>query len=160
MTKALIFLAVLVQGSASLAQGSAATPAPAIDLKASDIQAAVAKAKATGRDAAVRIVDAGGQHLGVSMTYREKGKSAGGGTHETVTEVYHVLEGSATFVTGGTSVRRSDGGFPIQGGVSRRISKGDVIIIPAGTPHGIAEVLEDITIIVVRSDPGRVIPLQ
>ena len=28
------------------------------------------------------------------------------------------------------------------------------------TPHGIAEVLEDITIIVVRSDPGRVIPLQ
>jgi mannose-6-phosphate isomerase-like protein (cupin superfamily) len=153
MLKALILLVLL-------AQGASTPPRPAIDIKASDIQAAVAKAQATGRDAAVRIVDAGGQHIGVSMTFREKGKSAGGGTHETVTEVYHVLEGSATFVTGGTSVRRPDGGFPIQGGVSRRIARGDVVIIPAGTPHGIAEVLEDITIIVVRSDPGRVIPLQ
>jgi mannose-6-phosphate isomerase-like protein (cupin superfamily) len=160
MMKAFVLLAVLVPGSALLAQGGAATPPAATDIKASDIQAAVAKAKATGRDAAVRIVDASGQHLGVSMTFREKGRSAGGGTHETVSEVYHVLEGSARFVTGGTSVRRSDGGFPIQGGVSRTISKGDVVIIPAGTPHGIAEVLEDITIIVIRSDPGRVIPLQ
>ena len=151
--KALILLVLL-------AQGASTTPRPATDIKASDIQAAVAKAKATGRDAPVRIVDAGGQHIGVSMTFREKGRSAGGGTHETVTEVYHVLEGSAMFVTGGTSVRRADGGFPIQGGVSRRIAKGDVVVIPAGTPHGIAEVLEDITIIVVRSDPGRIIPLQ
>jgi mannose-6-phosphate isomerase-like protein (cupin superfamily) len=153
MVKALILLTLL-------AQGAATTPRPATDIKASDIQAAVAQAKATGRDAPVRVIDAGGQFVAVSMTYREKGRSAGGGSHETVTEVYHVLEGSAMFVTGGTSVRRDDGSFPIQGGVSRRIAKGDVVIIPAGTPHGISEVLEDITIIVVRSDPGRVLKLQ
>ena len=156
----LVLLAVLMQAGSALAQGSAATPVPATDIKASDIQAAIAKAKASGRDTAVRVVEAGGQRVGISMTWREKGRSAGGGTHATVTEVYHVLEGSAIFVTGGTSVRRDDGSFPIQGGVSRRISKGDVVIIPAGTPHGMAEVLEDITVIVTRIDTGGVVPLQ
>ena len=153
MTKAVILLALL-------AQGGTAPPPSAIDIKAGDIQAAVAKAKASGRDTAVRVVEAGGQRVGISMTWREKGRSAGGGTHATVTEVYHVLEGSATFVTGGTSVRRDDGRFPIQGGVSRRITRGDVVIIPAGTPHGISEVLEDITVIVTRIDTGGVVPLQ
>ena len=124
MTKALIFLAVLVQAGSVLAQGGAAPPVPATDIKSSDIQAAVAKAKASGRDTAVRVVEAGGQRVGISMTWREKGRSAGGGTHATVTEVYHVLEGSAMFVTGGTSVRRDDGGFPIQGGVSRQNIQG------------------------------------
>ena len=160
MFRALVLLVVLGQGGAVLAQGNAATPVPATDITASDIQAAVAKAKASGRDTAVRVVEAGGQRVGISMTWREKGRSAGGGTHATVTEVYHVLEGSAMFVTGGTSVRRSDGGFPIQGGVSRRITKGDVVIIPAGTPHGMSEVLEDITVIVTRIDTGGVVPLQ
>ena len=160
MTKALIFLAALLQTGSVLAQGGAAPPVPATDIKSSDVQAAVAKAKASGRDTAVRVVEAGGQRVGISMTWREKGRSAGGGTHATVTEVYHVLEGSAMFVTGGTSVRRDDGGFPIQGGESRRISKGDVVIIPAGTPHGMSEVLEDITVIVTRIDTGGVVPLQ
>jgi mannose-6-phosphate isomerase-like protein (cupin superfamily) len=145
---------------AMLAQGPAPASLPAIDINAKEIQAAVAQAKTTGRDTPVRVVDVGGQHLAISMTFRERGRSAGGGSHATITEVYQVLEGAATFVTGGTSVRRSDGGFPIQGGVSRRIAKGDVVIIPPGTPHGIADVLEDITIIVVRIDAGRTLKLQ
>jgi len=61
-----------------------------------------------------------------------------------------VLEGSGTLVTGGTIVnpqRRTSGqeevtqingpgvsGTAIDGGVSRRITKGDMVIIPAGTP--------------------------
>jgi mannose-6-phosphate isomerase-like protein (cupin superfamily) len=154
MMKALVLLAVL-------AQGGVATPPAATDIRASDVQAALARAIATGRDAPIRVVDAGGQYVGVSLTHRARGATSGGGSHETVTEVYHVLEGSGTMVTGGTIVpRRSDGSFPIQGGVSRRIAKGDLVIIPAGTPHGISEVQEDITFIEIRIDPGRVIKLQ
>ena len=171
MLKALVLLALLAQGGATaFAQGGAATSVPpgatafsvATDIKASDVQAALEQAKATGRDAPIRFVDAGGTvgYVGASLTYRPKGGRSGGGSHETVTEVYHILEGSGTMVTGGTTVRQTDGSFPIQGGVTRKVSKGDIIIIPAGTPHGISEVLEDLTFIEFRIDPGRTITLK
>ena len=161
MMKGLVFLAFLAQTGAALAQTGAATPLPATDIKASDIEAAIERAISTGRDASVRVIDDGNQHIGITMVQQPTPGPSGGGTHETVTEVYHVLKGSATLVTGGISgPRRSDGGFRIQGGVSRQVSAGDVIIIPAGTPHGLSEIHEDITIIVVRVDSGSVIELQ
>jgi len=61
-------------------------------------------------------------------------------------DIIYVLEGSTTFVTGGTVV---DGkttapdeirGTRIDGGESRRLGKGDVIIVPNGTPHWFKEV--------------------
>lgn len=61
--------------------------------------------------------------------------------HEGETDIIYVLEGSATFVTGG-KVRdgRSIGGgeirgASIEGGVVRKLAKGDVIIVPKGTAH-------------------------
>ena len=61
--------------------------------------------------------------------------------HEHETDVVYVLEGSATFVTGGTVVNGktvSPGeirGEGIDEGVERRITKGDVIVVPRGVPH-------------------------
>lgn len=66
--------------------------------------------------------------------------------HTRDTDIIHVLEGSATFVTGGTAVEPKTvapdeiRGKAIQGGVSRRVSKGDVIIVPNGVPHWFKEV--------------------
>ena len=66
--------------------------------------------------------------------------------HVKDTDIIYVLEGSTTFVTGGTVV---DGkttapdeirGTRIDGGESRRLGKGDVIIVPNGTPHWFKEV--------------------
>jgi len=56
-------------------------------------------------------------------------------------DVIYVLDGSATFVTGGTAVEPHEvapgeiRGREIQGGETRTLAKGDVIIVPAGTPH-------------------------
>ena len=61
--------------------------------------------------------------------------------HADETDVIYVLDGEATFVTGGTIVEPSSTapgeirGREIVGGEERRITKGDVIIVPAGTPH-------------------------
>lgn len=61
--------------------------------------------------------------------------------HVRDTDIIYVLEGTATFVTGGTVV---DGkttapdeirGAEIRGGESRELVKGDVIVVPNGTPH-------------------------
>lgn len=66
--------------------------------------------------------------------------------HTWETDVIYVLEGSATFVTGGTVVEPKTTepgqirGPSIRGGESRRIAKGDVIIVPNGVPHWFKEV--------------------
>lgn len=61
--------------------------------------------------------------------------------HTMDTDIIHVLEGSATFVTGGTL---KDGreiapeeirGTQLEGGATQILRKGDVIIVPNGTPH-------------------------
>ena len=71
-------------------------------------------------------------------------------------DIIYVLEGSTTFVTGGTMV---DGkttapdeirGTRIDGGESRRLGKGDVIIVPNGTPHWFKEVQGPVLYYVVK----------
>jgi uncharacterized protein GlcG (DUF336 family)/mannose-6-phosphate isomerase-like protein (cupin superfamily) len=66
--------------------------------------------------------------------------------HVRDTDIIYVLEGSAKFITGGTVV---DGktteeneirGASIQDGEERQLSRGDVIIVPNGTPHWFKEV--------------------
>jgi glc operon protein GlcG len=66
--------------------------------------------------------------------------------HEGETDIIYMLEGSVTFVTGGKVVDvRSTGpgevrGAAIDGGTARKLGKGDVIIVPKGTPHWFKEV--------------------
>lgn len=66
--------------------------------------------------------------------------------HNLDTDVIHILSGTATFVTGGTAVEKKTTapdeirGRSIQGGDSRHLSKGDVIIVPHGVPHWFKEV--------------------
>ena len=61
--------------------------------------------------------------------------------HTRDTDIIHVLEGSAIFVTGGTVaepktiVSDEIRGKEIKGGQSRRIGKGAVIVVPNGVPH-------------------------
>jgi mannose-6-phosphate isomerase-like protein (cupin superfamily) len=65
--------------------------------------------------------------------------------HTQETDVFYILDGTATFVTGGTMV---DGklvspgqmrGTAITGGETHHLKKGDVIIVPNGTPHQFIE---------------------
>lgn len=66
--------------------------------------------------------------------------------HDTETDVLYIIEGQATLVTGGTMVggkQTAPGqhrGTDVQGGETRHVQKGDVIVIPAGIPHWFKEV--------------------
>lgn len=64
-------------------------------------------------------------------------KPAGAVAHEGFAELHHIVEGSGTLVTGGTLVRATGGagGATIQGGVSKHVMKGDVVLVPPGVPH-------------------------
>ncbi|MGH8670828.1 MAG: cupin domain-containing protein, partial [Burkholderiales bacterium] len=66
--------------------------------------------------------------------------------HAYETDVIHVLEGTATFVTGGSVVdakATAPGeirGKDVVGGETRRLTRGDVVVIPRGTPHWFKQV--------------------
>jgi glc operon protein GlcG len=76
--------------------------------------------------------------------------------HELDTDIIYVLDGTATFVTGGNALdTKTTGpgeirGTVIQGGESRRLVKGDVIIVPNGVPHWFKEVQGPLLYFVVK----------
>src|SRR5258708_31878521 len=74
-------------------------------------------------------------HHRINIVRRTKG--AGAVAHDGATELHHIIEESGTLVTGGTMVRPAGGrgGATIENGVSRRVGKGDVIVVPSGMPH-------------------------
>jgi quercetin dioxygenase-like cupin family protein len=173
MRKAVLGIFVILLTLSTAAQA----PRPATDVTAAQIQATLKQAIAkNATDTPIRTVDAGGHNVGIGLVYRPKGAKGTSASHDKVSEVYQVLEGAGTLVTGGTMVnpkRRDSGletvtqingpgvtGDSIQGGVSRRIAKGDMVIIPAGTPHWWSEIQETISYTVVRIDPSRVVALK
>ena len=152
----------------------------ATDVSRAEVEATVQKtATAPVSDQAIRVVSINGEYnVGVGVVHRAKtnGPSTGGGVeHSQITEVYHVIEGNATLVTGGTieNARESapdstvvkvlngpstQGGV-VQNGVIRHVGPGDVVIIPPNTPHWFSEITTpQIVYLVVRMDPHKVLP--
>ena len=70
--------------------------------------------------------------------------------HAGNTELHYITEGAATLVTGGTIVRPAGASATIQNGETRRVVKGDVILVPADTPHWYKDVEGSITYLEVR----------
>jgi len=153
------------------------SPVPAADVTADVIRTTADRMKAEGvTDVPIRTIDAGGHNVGVAVIYRPAATDiAGGAVHSEVTEVYYIIEGRGTLVTGGTLVNPREreltpqryevngpgsSGSDIEGGLSRWVGTGDVVIIPAGTPHKFSTVTEDITYTCIRVDPGQVMTLK
>lgn len=150
------------------AASQAQSPLPATDVTNADIQAFL---KALPRDAIsdlpIRAVDVGGYRVGVFGVFRPKSQPGDAILHETRTaEVYYMLEGAGTLVTGGTiaglktPIRngRPTGprGDRIESGVSRKMTRGDMVIIPGRTPHWWSSLESDIQYLIIRPDPdGR-----
>lgn len=170
ITVCVLVLASSVSAAAQESRPAAATPLPATDVKGAEIKAFIDKLpKDAISDLPIRTVDVGGYRVGVYGVFRPKSVKQDAILHEvTTTEVYYMLEGAATLVTGGTLVeQRRDPptgtnvrGSRIEGGVSRRIVPGDVVIIPGRTPHWWTDMEGDIRYMIVRSDPANRIPLK
>jgi mannose-6-phosphate isomerase-like protein (cupin superfamily) len=109
--------------------------------------------------------------VGVSLVTRQKGQAnTNYAVHDDVSEVYYVVEGKGRISVGGTiddwerrpiSVWNGLGsrGTTASGATDMTIEKGDVLIIPAGTPHKWILSEELTSYVVVRGDPDAVTPL-
>jgi glc operon protein GlcG len=80
-----------------------------------------------------------GKNYMVHASRREKAGMSE--VHELDTDIIYVLDGEATFVTGGRSVEpkmvapNEFRGISVEGGETRELKKGDIVIVPKGTPH-------------------------
>jgi mannose-6-phosphate isomerase-like protein (cupin superfamily) len=136
-------------------------------------------------DQQVRLVDVGKIQVGIGSIYRGKLGQAKGlenqvaeavAEHEQVSEVYYVIEGSATLMTGPDlvdpkprpstlkTVREQNGpGFSaasIKNPEAHELKAGDMIIIPAGTGHWFTKIDDHIRYVMVRLDPDRLLPTK
>ena len=165
MTKQHLLVAACVFVIASVA--SAQTPPPAVDVTAADIKAFIdALPKDRVSDQPIRIAEVGGYKVGVYGVFRPKSVPGDANLHDTsVTEIYYMLDGSGTLVTGGTLVNQQSAGLSpntgkpnfrgsaITGGVERHVVPGDVIVIPGRLPHWWKTLDSDIRYLIYRPDP-------
>jgi len=153
---------------------------PATYIPNDEIQAYAKKAIAEKlTDQQVRDIEIGKSHVGIGVVYRGKLAAPAPESvaeHDLVSEVYHVIEGSATLVTGPDlvgmkrrpatleTVRLFNGpgnnSASIRNGVTHELKVGDVIVIPAGTGHWFTKIDDHITYLMVRIDPDKVTPLR
>jgi mannose-6-phosphate isomerase-like protein (cupin superfamily) len=127
-------------------------------------------------DVPINMVKAGGgsdkHQIGISVVYRNKGqKYANYAVHDDVAEVYYMLEGGGHMMLGGkisdwkrrpvsAGNGRGSGGTTAAGAKDITLARGDVLIIPAGTPHKWEQLDEFTSYVVVRIDPDGVAPLM
>ena len=156
------------------------TMCPGTYIPKAELQAYIDKAIAERlTDQQVRDVEIGKAHIGIGMVYRGKLAQPAPESvaeHDLVSEVYHIIDGSATLMLGPDivapkrrpatleTVRLFNGpgnnGTSIRNGVSYDLKAGDVVVIPAGTGHWFTKIDDHVYYLMVRIDPDKVTPLK
>ena len=170
-----LFLATLFSASAQ----QRAPGGTAADIGNAEVQATLRKtAPLPVSDQQLRVISVDNEYnVGVGVVHRARTNGPqvpNGVEHSQITEIYHVISGNATLVTGGILENRtpvpadqavvkllngpSTRGSAILGGVSRQIGPGDLVVIPPNTPHWFSGIDSDqIVYLVVRVDPHKVL---
>jgi mannose-6-phosphate isomerase-like protein (cupin superfamily) len=153
---------------------------PGTYIPASELEAYTKKAIAERLvDQQVRDVELGKAHVGIGMVYRGKLDRPAPDSvaeHDLVSEVYHIVSGSATLMLGPDITNRQrrpatsqtvvefngpgNNGTDIRNGVAYDLKPGDVVVIPAGTGHWFTKIDDHINYLMVRIDPDRVTPIR
>lgn len=139
-------------------------PVPAVHISKEDHEAVLKEQISKNVvDRPIKASEVLGGKASVAMLHRVK-PEAGALIHDRVTETYYIVSGSGTIVTGGTlgspkptDLSNVNAGMSQtgtrQGGESRRVKAGDIVMIPAGTPHSFSALDGPISYLVYRFEP-------
>jgi len=153
---------------------------PGTHIPLSELEAYTKKAIAEKLiDQQVRDIEIGKAHVGIGMVHRGKlDKPAPNSVaeHDLVSEVYHIVSGTATLVLGPDITNRQrrpgtlrtviefngpgNNGSEIRNGKAYDLKPGDVVVIPAGTGHWFTKIDDHIDYLMVRIDPDKATPLR
>jgi mannose-6-phosphate isomerase-like protein (cupin superfamily) len=156
------------------------TMCPGYYIPLEELQAYTKKAVAEKLiDQQVRDVEIGKAHVGIGMVHRGKLDAPlkqSVAEHDNVSEVYHIIEGTATLVLGPDIANRErrpatlqtviefngpgNNGSEIRNGVAYNLKPGDVVVIPAGTGHWFTKIDDHIDYLMIRIDPDKLTPLR
>src|SRR3954447_18833091 len=148
-------VALVAQGNSNPNPKPTCNMCPGTYIPVSELQAYTKKAVAENLiDQQVRDIEIGKAHVGIGMVHRGKLLEPAKDSvaeHDQVSEVYHIIDGSATLMLGPditNPVRRpatletvrlfngpGNNGSEIVNGKSYNLKAGDVVVIPAGTGH-------------------------
>jgi mannose-6-phosphate isomerase-like protein (cupin superfamily) len=159
MLTLLAFTLALASGEAQAASGTV--------ISADEIAATLKQSIANNTvDQPMKLADLpGGHKASVALLRRTKAETSAL-IHDYVTEIYQIVEGSGTLVSGGTlmdpkenDLTRVNAGMSHtgthRGGESRKVKAKDVIIVPAGMAHRFSELDGPIVYLVYRFEPKR-----
>jgi mannose-6-phosphate isomerase-like protein (cupin superfamily) len=140
-----IGFAIAVLAAPSWAQAPNPTPTDrtrATRFSVDDLQAALAKLPTDRPTSAVRVFSLAPYNVNVE---RRLPRPQGASLHEAQAELFYVIEGSATLLTGGSLVGPSRNGTNLQGsgiegGTRQAFGKGDFLIVPSGVPHQFVDI--------------------
>jgi mannose-6-phosphate isomerase-like protein (cupin superfamily) len=164
-------LVLLLPGLAAAQTPAPATPPVATDVTGQDIRGFIdALPRDVVSDRPIRVVDVTGDYrVGVFGVFRPVALPGDANLHRVnTTEIYYMLSGTATLVTGGTMVdpyepspnSTSLRAPRIEGGTSRLVVAGDVVVIPGHTPHWFSSLDSDIEYLIFRPDPDSRLGLR
>lgn len=134
--------------AAALAAGSAAAaPAPppqsstteATFVTAADLAAMAARAPSLGAPGQANISQSVVRVAPYAANLEFRPIAGPASVHPDEAELFFVAQGSGALTTGGQLVRPATGAPLVQGGSTRRVGKGDVILVPAGVPHAFTD---------------------
>ena len=137
---------LLVLSAGVAAQAPAPPPqtdrTKATHFKAADLQAAIAKLSTDRPASSVRVFSLAPYNVNVE---RRLPQAQGASLHESQAELFYVIEGSATMLTGGTLIAPTRNGANLQGtgiegGTRNVFSKGDFLMVPSGVPHQFVDI--------------------
>ena len=123
-------------------------PPPKLFAGSADMAAMIAKAKAERKPDQANFVQpiVRSAPYSANLEYRVAGVNAPASVHERDAEMFYVIEGAGALVTGGTlrDEKRTNAenltGSAIDGGTSRRLVKGDWVMVPAKTAHWFTQI--------------------
>src|SRR5437667_1782453 len=102
------------------------------------------------------LIDSAGMQLRVAVQHEKNKTGAAAELHDASDDVYYVLDGSATLVLGGKleAPKETDPGEwrspRIVDGKTFEIKKGDLVVVPRGTPHQRSTANQDFTMILIK----------
>lgn len=137
ITGAISLVALLTFSIWAQQRGQTAGPPTTTIVTAADVAAMIAKSPADRNALGQRMIGLGAYNVNLEHRVVSQGASV----HEAAAEFFYVIEGTGTIVTGGKLVGETRtnatnlSGTSIEGGVSRKVSKGDWIMVPEGVPH-------------------------
>jgi mannose-6-phosphate isomerase-like protein (cupin superfamily) len=147
------FLGGLVFSLVAVAQQAATPPTAITYVSASEIDALIKKAESDPRAKTEVITQTLLQLPPYRPIIHRRTITAPPDIHPKQAEFFYVLRGAGTLTTGGTIVKPTApaGGVApaayVEGGVDRKVAKGDAIIVPQNTPHWFRQIQGELVLI-------------